>query len=276
MKLHVRAPYLDEWPHCRMLLPETFADAASREYLLCLREDEPRLVAAVSFRRQGAEVKNLRIHVVPGFRRRGVASHLVTWLVESGLRMLDGVADTLNEHGVASFCERNGFRQVDQLFIVETEGAPMRSYLQRLRARVQMPAGARLIRLSHAPREAVARLHAEQIAHSELNPWRAVLAQAQGAAFSPVVMVGDQVAGFIWLEVEGRTATVHSRVIAPAFRGGWVHVVLFSEALDIGWEAGCRIARFSYLDSVRDTQRIAQRFHARTVSVTTHYRREAE
>jgi GNAT superfamily N-acetyltransferase len=276
MKLHIRPPYDEEWQLCRMLLPETFADAGSREYLLCIRDEEPRLVAAVSFRRHGDEAKKLRIHVVPGLRRRGVASHLIASLFGSGLRVLDGTFDALKEPGAASFCERNSFRRVEQLFTVETGGAEKREYLNRLRARIAMPARARLVRLADAPFEQVARMHAEEIAHSELNPWRALFGQAQGLALSPVVMVDDEVAGFLLLEIEGLMLTVQSAVIAPAWRGGWVMVVLLSDAVDIGWEAGCRVLRLSYLDSNRDTKRLAQRFHARTVSVLERFRREAE
>ena|SRR5665213_3047416 len=141
--------------------------------------------------------------------------------------------------------------------------------------RIGLPAGARVLRLPDAPFEAVARLHAAEIAHSELNPWRALLGQTAGLVLSPVVMVDDEVAGFMLGEVEGTTAVVHSRVSAPAYRGGWVMIVLLSEALDTGWNAGCRTARFSYLDSNCDTEKLAQRFYARTVSVVTHFRREA-
>jgi GNAT superfamily N-acetyltransferase len=298
MKLHLRPPYGDEWQLCRMLLPETFADAASREYLLCLRDEEEagtgggvwdprlpeesatppatRLVAAVSFRRSGDEAKMLRLQVVPGFRRRGVGSHVLASLLGSGLRALDGTVDSLKETTAASFCKRNHFRQVEQLFTVEADLAEMREYLGRLRTRVAMPAGARLVRLPDAPFEAVARLHAAKIAHSELNPWRALLGQMQGLALSPVVMVGDAVAGFLLGDVESATAVVYSRVSAPGYRGGWVMIALLSDALDTAWNAGCRSARFSFLDSNRDTEKLAQRFDARTVSVVTRFRREAE
>lgn len=276
MKLHLRVPYHDEWQLCRMLLPETFADAALREYLLCLRNEEPRLVAAVSFHKDGAAAKKLRIHVVPGFRRRGIGSQIVASLLGGELRSLEGIVDTVKEPGAASFCERNGFRRVEQMFTVEGDVAEMQNYLHRLRARIQMPPRARLVRLPDAPFEKIARLHAEEVAHSELNPWRALLGQMQGMALSPVVMMDDEVAGFLLLQIEGATVAVHSRVIAPAYRGGWVLVVALSDALDVSWEAGCRVARFSYLDSNRDTERLAQRFHARTVSVVTHFRRDAE
>jgi GNAT superfamily N-acetyltransferase len=302
MKLHLRPPYDEEWQLCRMLLPETFADAATRDYLLCLRDEEAgfsvvgyrfsdenakapttgnrepttRLVAAVSFRRDGDEAKKLRVHVVPGFRRRGVGSHVLASLLGSGLRALGGAVDSLKEPAAESFCERSGFRRVEQLCTVEADLAAMRQYLSRLRARIGMPAGARVVRLPDAPSEAVARLHAAEIAHSELNPWRALLGQSQGLGLSPVAMVGDEVAGFMLGEVEGTTAVVHSRVSAPAYRGGWATIVLLSEALDTGWNAGCRTTRFSYLDSNRDMEKLAHRFHARTVSVATHFRREAE
>jgi hypothetical protein len=167
------------------------------------------------------------------------------------------------------------FRRVEQLFTVEADLAEMRQYLHRLRDRIGVPAGARVIRLPDAPFETVARLHAAEIAHSELNPWRALLGQSRGLALSPVAMVDDEVAGFMLWEVQGTTPVVHSRVSAPAYRGGWITIVLLSDALDTGWNAGYRTTRFSYLESNRRMKKLVQRFHARTVSVVTHFRHEA-
>jgi hypothetical protein len=95
-------------------------------------------------------------------------------------------------------------------------------------------------------------------------------------ALSPGGMVGEEVAGFMLGEVQGTTAVVHSRVSAPAYRGGWVTIMLLFGALDTGWNAGCRTTRFSYLASNRDMEKLAQRFHAPRVSVVTHFRREVE
>jgi hypothetical protein len=78
------------------------------------------------------------------------------------------------------------------------------------------------------------------------------------------------------MEVEGSLGTVRSQVIAPAYRGGWAMIAVLSEALDAGWNAGCRIARFSYLDSNRNMERLTQRFHTRTVGVVANFRCEAE
>ena len=45
-KLCLRPPRDNEWPICRMLLPETFANPASRTYLLGIRDEAPHIVAA--------------------------------------------------------------------------------------------------------------------------------------------------------------------------------------------------------------------------------------
>ncbi|MES2392419.1 MAG: GNAT family N-acetyltransferase [Acidobacteriota bacterium] len=274
MKLTIRAPRDHEWQLCRMLLPGTFEDAALREYRLCLREEEPRLVAAMSYRREGDEIKGLQVHVVPGFRRLGVGSHLIAWLSESEPSAMEGMVEVLNHAEAVSFCERNGFERVDGLTTVEMEMAPARAYLRQMRDRLGMPAEARLITLAEAPFDQVAKLHAEEVVHdAELNPWRAVLSQAEKLSRSPVVMVDGEVAGFLLWENDGPLTMVHSRVVAPGYRGGWVLVTMLSEAFDGACEGGGVRARFSFTDTNRDTRRLAQRFEAKTLSVRARYRR---
>ncbi len=64
MKLCIRPPQENEWPICRMLLPETFSNVSSRTYLLAVRDEAPRVVAAASFREGPEAVTHLRLHVV--------------------------------------------------------------------------------------------------------------------------------------------------------------------------------------------------------------------
>ena len=62
---------------------------------------------------------------------------------------------------------------------------------------------------------------------------------------SPVVMIDGHVAGILLGKLEGGTAVVHTRVVAPGYHGSWVNVILLAAALDIGWANGARRARFS-------------------------------
>src|SRR5262245_58958306 len=119
MKLELRSPRDNEWPICRMLLPETFGDAASREYLLCLRDASPSLVAAVSFRRGPEGITHFRLHVIPSLRRRGFGSQIVEHLASSGVSALSGAAEIARDAGNDSFCKHNRFERVDALTTVE-------------------------------------------------------------------------------------------------------------------------------------------------------------
>jgi GNAT superfamily N-acetyltransferase len=92
---------------------------------------------------------------------------------------------------------------------------------------------------------------------------------------SPVVMVDGGVAGILLGHVDGETAVVRSRVVAPGYQGSWVNAVLIAEALDIGWAAGARRARFSYTSSNRDTEKLARRFRAKVTSVVAQFTRPA-
>lgn len=275
MKLELRPPRSGEWQICRMLLPETFPEVDSREYLLCLRDETPRIVAAASWQRLSGTITGLRIHVVPAFRRLGVGSHIVDYLAGSGISALEGTADIIREPKAAAFCERNSLHRVDGMTIVETENREMRDYLRRLRSRFPLPANAKIIPLSAAPFAEVARLHAAEVVHDgRTNPWRARLSHNQAILHSPILIVNDRVAGGLLWHMEGTLAIVESRFAAPEFRGGWANLGLLAEATETIMAQGAQRLRFSYEDANADTRKLASRFQATVVSVSACFRRE--
>lgn len=272
----LRPPSEAEWRFCRMLLPRTFCDVAGREYLVAARDEAPRLVAAASFRRAGQSVTHLSLHVIPSFRRGGMASQILEYLVRSGAKSVEGAVEITTETEAAAFCARTGFERVDALTTVEAGIAGMREYMVRLRSRIVLPAGASIVPLSAAPMEQAARLHALYVAqHGELNPWRASLAESSGLHHSPVVLIRGQVAGILLWEREGDTAVVRSRAVDPLYHGGWVNATLLAEGLDGAWSSGARRVRFCYTDSNRDTRKLADRFSSEVVSVLVRYVRTA-
>ena len=274
MKVIVRPPREGEWRICRMLLPETFADVSTREYLIAVRDEAPHTVAAASFRRGTNAITHLRLHVVPAFRRRGVGSQIIESLAHEGARTIEGAVEVTREANAVAFCERNHFERIDGLTTVEAEIAEMREYMHRLRGRIPPPPDATVIPLSAAPMDQVARLHSRHVAHEdELNPWRARLAELPGIDQSPVAMIGGRVAGILLWGLEGTTAVVRTRVVEPLYQGGWVNLTLLAEGLDGAWNSGARRVRFSYSDTNRDTQKLAARFRAQVVSVVTRYSR---
>jgi GNAT superfamily N-acetyltransferase len=275
MKLCLRPPRENEWPICRMLLPETFANPTSRSYLLGVRDEAPRIVAAASYRPAPESLTNLRMHVVPAFRRQGVGSQIVEYLAVNGARSISGIAELDKELAAEAFCSRNRFERVESLTTVEAAMSEMRDYTSRLRARFELPAGAQIVPLSEAPVDQVAALHAQHVAQEgELNQWRGLVAHTPEMNISPVVMIDGCVAGILLGKLEGATAVVHTRVVAPGYHGSWVNVMLLAEALDIGWAHGARRARFSYTDSNQDTQKLAKRFRAEITSVIVRFVRQ--
>lgn len=259
-------------------------DAAAGDIRQCLvpdvssvvRNETPRIVAAASFRESPEAATHLRLHVVPSFRRRGVGSQLIDHVAQSGARSVGGIVEITKEPAATAFCQRNRFERVEVLTTVEADMAEMRDYTGRLRSRMTLPLGARVIPLSAAPVEQVAELHAQYVAQQgELNQWRGLVAHAPEMDISPVVMIDHRVAGILLGHLEGATAVVRSRVVAPGYQGGWVNAMLLAEALDIGWAACARRARFSYTDSNRDTEKLATRFKAEVTSVVAMFTRPA-
>jgi GNAT superfamily N-acetyltransferase len=274
MNLHARKPRNDEWPICRMLLPETFSNVSGRTYLIFVRDEAPHIVAAASFRQTVGAIAHLRLHVVRSFRRRGVGSQVIEHFVRNGASSIEGTVERITEPGAESFCERNHFKRLGSLTTVETEVPEMLEYLRRLCSRITLPQNACTIPLLEAPIDQVARLHAEHIAHeNELDPWRARITDISGMEHSPVAMIDGRVAGFLLGKVENDTVLAHSLVVAPSHRGGWINAVLLARGLEYAWNNGARRARFSYTNSNRYTRKIANRFRARTVSLMVHFSR---
>jgi len=202
MKLGIRPPQDDEWRICRMLLPET------------------------SFRQRPESVTHLRLHVVPSFRRCGAGSQMIEHVARIGAPFLEGTVEVTKEPGAEEFCEHNHFERVEALTTVEAEIAEMRECMRRLRSRIVPPPEARVIRLSEAPLDQVALLHAQHVAQEgELGQWRGLVAQTSAMGISPVVTIAGRVAGILLGELDGATAVVRSRVVAPGYHGSWVNAM---------------------------------------------------
>jgi hypothetical protein len=277
MNLHMRPPLADEWPICRMLLPETFAaDASQREYLLCLRDESPRIVGAASYRRASAgAVTHLRVHVIRTFRRRGVASQMIAAIAQHGVGSLSGACDIVRAPGAAPFCERNLFYRAAGLTTVEGDIAAIRRFMSQLRARAPQSLAIRIVPLAEASLEQVAELHAQYVAHqTELSPWRARLAAMPELGQSPTALIDGRLAGILLWEMQDGMAVVRSRVAAPGPHSKWVNVILLAEGLDGAWLRGARRVRFQYADNNHDTRKLAVRFQAAVTSELVEYRRD--
>ncbi len=278
----IRPPRDIEGLACRMLLPESAARPMTRpEWLVAVQEAAPRIVGAASFQARERVFIGVRVRVVRTHRRRGIGSRLLQHVIDEAVRRkmaaVFGRAGGLTEPDAAPFLAARGFRFLGRLTTVEADIVAMRDYLVALRDRLtaggKVPANARLVRFSEAPLDQVARLYADYIMHNpDADP--ALLRHPQfkqQIAASPILMMDDRVVGILLVGVEDQLATVHARVVAPELRGSWVNALLMGTATEEVWRVGARQVRFEIPPDNRDTEKLARRFQAETVSAWDRY-----
>jgi GNAT superfamily N-acetyltransferase len=278
----IRPPRDVEGPACRMLLPESVVRPMTRpEWLVAVQEAAPRIVGAASFQPSERVFIGVRVRVIRTHRRRGIGSRLLQHIIDEAVRRtmagVFGRADGLAEPDAAPFLAVHGFRFLGRLTTVEADIAAMRDYLVALRDRLiaggKIPPNARLVRFSEAPLDQVAKLYADYIMHNpEADP--ALLRHPQfkqQVAASPILMMDDRVVGILLVGIEGALATVHARVVAPELRGGWVNALMMGTATEEVWQAGARRVRFEIPPDNRDTEKLARRFRAETISAWERY-----
>lgn len=261
MKLLLRPPLEYEWPICRMLLPEAPVGDPAQQFLLCLREESPRVVAAASFRQLPQAVADLRVHVISPLRRRGVGRQIVAHLAREGTRSVSGSIDLIRQPEALPFCEALGFKRTETITTVEAELAQMREYLRALSSKRQSPV--RIVPLAQVSAARVAELHARYVAqHDDSAHWRAMLAGTIDAQGSVAALIDDSVVGALLGVIEGDTAVIRSKFAVPGPHRAWVNLLLMMEALEGAWPRGAHRVRFSFDSSNRDTQKMTRRLNA--------------
>jgi GNAT superfamily N-acetyltransferase len=266
MIVHLRPPFDHEWPICRMLLPDAAVGGPTHEFLLCVLDEAPRFIGAASFRQNSEAVTDLRMHVIPAFRRRGVGRQIVKHLARDGARSVSGSVALNRQQDGAAFCVALGFERIETLTTVETELADIREYLRTLCAR--RPPAIKIVPLSQVSAAEAAELHARYVARgTDANPWRALFTSSDDYAGSVAAIIDGALAGVLLGGLEGDIAVVRSRIAVPGAHRAWVNAVLMAEALDGAWSRGARRVRFTYDALNRDTQKLARRFHAKVTQV---------
>lgn len=269
-----------------MLLSGLDRGGGKPELLVAVQPAPPHIVGALSFRRLLHVFTSLRLRVVRTERGRGIGGALLSAALDearrSGTRTVFAKVDPAADSDAQPFLGRYGFAHTLRLTTVEGDIEELlkatTAARERLRTRGRIPAQARVVMLPDAPREQVARLFAEHIAHNpELAARLAVPSpRDEGLAVSPVAMVGDEVAGFVLWAMHGTVGHVHARVISPAYRGLWPNTVLMADALERGAAMGGVRVRFEVPGENLDTLKLARRLRAETVSTTDLFRLDVE
>jgi GNAT superfamily N-acetyltransferase len=231
----IREPGEAELPLCRILLPEVAADPAGREFRLAFRESDGKLAGALSYRDAGAALSQLRLHVVPAYRRRGIGTKLVEYAAGQartlGRGRLRAEADLHSETEAEAFLNARGFRRLGTITFVEIGVEDIRAFSSAYQERkaVELPAGFRFVELSKAPQDEIARLYAEHIAHLDAVAGFRDLLKLERANASLALMAGEKVAGFVVARLENRVLHTAAWVVAPEFREKNLGVALLVE-----------------------------------------------
>lgn len=275
-----------EGPACRMLLRGPDRERGRWELLVAVQATAPQIAGALAFHRLPTAFGSLRLRVVRTERRRGIGTALLGAALDDARRSrvasVHAKADAHEDPDAAPFLGRHGFAHAASLVTVEGDIEVLREKVRRSRERLagrgRIPPAARIVSFADAPRDQMARLYAEHIAHQpELAARLESRSRRDGLlASSPVVMVGDRVAGFLLWSMEGAVAHVHARIVAPPYRGRWPNTVLLAEAMTRAIEAGAVRTRFEVPGGNRDSQKLARRFRADTLRTVDVYRLDLE
>jgi GNAT superfamily N-acetyltransferase len=281
-QIEIRNPREDEWPACRMLLPEPFERGLKPEVLLAFHPEGAKILGAAAFQigRDQAAAQLFRIRVVRTHRRQAVGTALLRRVLSlssaQGKSMVSAFADTQAHPEAEPFLAAGGFTRSRRLYVVEVDLEPMRREMTRLRDRAirsqRVPASARLVTPPDAPAAEIADIYDEYIlARRRLHP-AYIEASLTGPRFeqpSSVLLVDGRVAAMVvvYYEQEHLRAHVTGRAVLPAFRGGWANVLIMADALEKGHAAGIRRVRFESSDDNRDTLKMARKFHADTINI---------
>ncbi len=263
---------------CRMLLPDACRSGLS-EFVIAALPEPPYVAGAAAFLRLPGRLEGVAVHVIPGWRRRGIGSRLMREVLgraaagqaTHGPATVSGWVDVLRDPGGVAFAERLGFARGARSQTAECDIAVAGPYFERFRtrwlARGGMPTGFAIRRLHDADRRAVARLWTDYIATRPGLRVDLVAAElgGPGVESSPVLLMGGEVRGFLLLRFEGDIVWVAGEVIAPEARDGFTTAALSVAAWDEARARGSKRVRFDWGEGVAYTANAARRLRGTVV-----------
>lgn len=264
----------------RMLMP---AETDALSYCLVAETgDPPRIIGAAgittSLRPEPLPGPGVAVHVIPPYRRCGVARDLIAELARqatiSGFgalyatQKIDLDSDEMRAWKALGFtiCETVKHHELP-LDEFEVQLAPL---LERMRERGKIPASARIIPLCDADLEAVANLHLAVLGGNAFDlrqKLRGDVPNSYSARYSRILLVDNRTVGFILAHRAAQDiAHVDANVLAPEVRGGWANIWLKLEATRGAQELGIKKFVFTSFDHYTDTRSFTDRLQGVTVA----------
>lgn len=282
--LVLRPPDPVQLRECHRLLPALPMGEATPRIRVLVHPGSADLQAVVATTpcgdRQTQSGQRIWMHVLPPHRGRGLGSAIIRQVATEhrgqGCGALLAWLDGQEEPGTRAFLAAIGFEPHGHDIRFE---APVSALMARVRvlydwlqARGSLPASARFVSLPDAPIDRVAALYADHIGGSLQAVRRRLqwLAQGSQSHAHPVLMVGDQLAGFAIVGLHDDALNVIAKVVAPAWRAGatglgWVDVLLMMQGGQWALAQGDRPCRFSCLSGNTSTRKLARRVGARAI-----------
>ena len=283
-QVEIRPPANAELRACRMILPEAFQHGVAPDLLLAVEPERHRFAGAIAYSAAlftGALAWRFQLHVVRGYRRRGIGRSLVDALAsraaEQSVTALVGIQPEQAADGpqfLAAIGCAPSYRSSVYVGEIANYDSTLRPLVERVRARRWAPDDVRSLTLGEAPREqllAFLKATALHEPHHMDTHWEDLWRRPSVRESSVVLLQSDDIVGVIMAERRGTLVDVIWRVVAPAYRRGWANVLLTAAMWDRMVETGVTHMKFATTSDTPDTERAVRLYGIQQAYRLDHY-----
>jgi GNAT superfamily N-acetyltransferase len=283
----IRPARPDDWRAARMLLPQAVHFGSGSAVWVAESSADRRLVAAAALcprlRSDPVQGARLALHVVPPWRRRGIARALVAQTGQIA-RRFDATAlfawDCVQENSPAlELWQKLGFDQRAQTQIGVADVHRALEYLgllyQQLLEHDWIPAGAKIVSARQADHAQIAALHARYLGGTARHIlWRMTgqMPDPCDLQLSPALILDGKVKAFTLVRMVGKDCHVDATVVDPSLRGGWANLMLKYEGIRWVRDAGAMALIFQTHDRHTDTRKLNRQMGGITRHLIEPYR----
>ncbi len=278
--LIIREPRESEFAACRILLPDAAAHSPGRIFRLAFDSAKPSIAGAVCYHDDSQALTHLRLHVVKSWRRSGVGSCLLSYVVDEARRLARSrvFADTdlKKEPDAEAFLTSRGFHRISRLTSVRGPllgRGPKAALLNQLVAKAQeFPAESRFVSITEAPSDQMFKLYSDYIESVPLLEDMLRTLKPERYQESVVVMAGDRVIAFLLAQVSGPCVRIPALVVVPEYRGrGMANRMI--RVLEDRLDDSVVEAQFNFEDSATFTAKLVSQFGHEVVRIAARFER---
>lgn len=279
----IRAPHESEFPAIRMLLPGVAAYPAGCVFRLAVGSEKPGIRGALAYADHSHSISNVRLHVVKNYRRQGVGSSLVNYVIDEARRLgrprVVADIDICKEPCAEAFLTARGFQKAGQVASVRgplVGRGPHAAIFQKSLAKAQeLPPDSSIVRIDEAPVDQITALFVDHVANVPLLAELHSTLQPQSYKESIVVMSGNRVIGFLLASVHGHSVHIPALVVVPEYRGRGLTTRMIG-ILEDRLDPSVDEAQFDFTEAAAYTAKLAADFGHEVLRVAVRFERELE